>query len=202
MRSHRNLPKGYQQILHIDLQKDKKQALIVNGLALVIMVVMLVPALLLVPLNTLFRYNYNNTGAMLVRVAVMLVGYVAYMVLHEATHGIAMRHYCNQKVKFGFTGMYAFAGSEAYYCRKHYAVIAMAPLVVWGIVLLFLNLVVPMSWFYVVYFIQVGNVSGAAGDMYVTWRMRRLPRDILVRDSGVSMTVFSRRKGTEEMNGR
>lgn len=65
-------------------------------------------------------------------------------------------------------------------------------MVVWEIVLLILNFIVPMSWFWVVYFIQMGNVSGAAGDLYVTWKFSKLPKDILVKDTGVEMTVYSK----------
>ena len=102
----------------------------------------------------------------------------------------------------GFTGLYAYAGSEAYFNKRSYLVIALAPIVVWGVVLLILNFLVPTSWFWCVYFIQVCNVSGAAGDLYVSCKFSRLPADILIRDTGVSMTVYSRaeRDGKESGN--
>jgi hypothetical protein len=190
MKSYMELPEGYQEILHIDLQKDKKLMLIVNVLAAIIGVIMVVPAAGFIPLTTLF--DYSDVMSTLPKVFVMCLGFVVYMVLHELVHGIFMKHYSGAKVKYGFTGVYAFAGSDAYYCRKHYVIIALAPIVVWGIVLLILNFALPISWFYVVYFIQMGNISGAAGDLYVTWRFSKLPEDILVRDTGVAMTVFSR----------
>ena len=183
------LPEGYRKILHIDLQKDKKLMLTVNILAVVIMIAMLGAAMCIVPISTLF--DSDDGMGMLWKLAAMYLGFAAYLFLHEAVHGIAMRHYCDAKVKFGFTGVYAFAASKAYYCRRHYTVIGLAPIVVWGIVLGILNFMVPISWFYVVYLIQAGNISGAAGDLYVTWRMSKLPEDILVQDDGVAMTVYS-----------
>lgn len=190
MNSFEVLPVGYKEILHIDLQKDKKLMLIVNGIAVLIMVLMLVVAAAIVPLTTLI--DYEQPSELLYKMAVLGIGSLAYIILHEAVHGIFMRRYCTAKVKFGFTGMYAYAGSEGYYCRKHYITIALAPIVIWGIVLLVANLLVPVSWFYVIYFIQVTNISGAAGDLYVSRKMSKLPQDILVRDTGVAMTVFSR----------
>ena len=184
MKSYRELPEGYAEILHIDLQKDKKLMTIVNVLAVVISVAMMVIAAVFVPLSRYFAFKLS-------RLLTLCVGYIAYMVLHELVHGIAMRCFSSAKVKYGFTGMYAFAGSDAYYCRKHYVIIALAPIVVWGIVLGILNFLVPMNWFYVVYLLQIGNISGAAGDLYVSWRFRKLPQDILIRDTGVAMTVFS-----------
>ena len=143
MNSYKELPQGYREILHIDLQKDKKLMLIVNILGLVVMVVMFAIAVCFVPVTTFF--DYGNTMQMMLKLAVLWIGFVVYLVAHEAVHGIVMRHYCNAKVRFGFTGMYAFAASGAYYCRKHYIVIALAPIVVWGIVLGILNFMVPIS---------------------------------------------------------
>lgn len=196
MKSVSVLPEGYEEILHIDLQKDNKLALIVNGLALVIMVAMIAAAAFFVPLSTLF--DYKQPLQMLLKAGVLVVGSILYIILHEAVHGIFMRRYCDVKVKFGFTGLYAFAGSEGYYCRKHYIVIALAPIVVWGVVLGILNVLVPAPWFYVVYILQVTNISGAAGDLYVSWRMNKLPKDILVKDTGVAMTVYSK-EGTRKV---
>lgn len=192
MKSYVSLPEGYREILKIDLQQNKKLALLVNGLAIVIMVVMIAVAVPFVPFSTLFDLTEAGLMGFGIKMMVVGVGSMVYIVLHEAVHGIVMKRCCEAKVKFGFTGLYAFAGSDGYYCRKHYILIALAPVVVWGIVLGILNAVLPISWFYVVYIIQITNISGAAGDLYVTWKMMRLPKDILVRDSGVSMQVFSR----------
>lgn len=90
------------------------------------------------------------------------------------------------------TGLYAYAGSEAYFTKKRYFIIALAPVAVWGVVLLALCMLVPAPWFWTVYLIQIGNIAGAAGDFYVVWRFAAMPPDILVRDAGVDMTVYSR----------
>lgn len=192
MESHATLPEGYQEILAIDLQKDAKLALLVNGLAVAIMLIMVVAVFPFVSLADLI--SDGDTMALMLKLMVFGVGTLVYLVLHEAVHGVFMRRFCSAKVRFGFTGLYAFAGSDGFYCRKHYIIIALAPIVFWGVVLGILNAVVPASWFLVVYAIQVMNISGAAGDLYVSWRMSRLPADILVRDTGVAMTVFSRRQ--------
>lgn len=63
---------------------------------------------------------------------------------------------------------------------------------IWGVVLLACMLAVPATWFWVVYLIQIGNLSGAAGDFYVAWNMQKMPEEILVQDSGVSMRVYAR----------
>ena len=191
MKSCVELPEGYEEILSIDLQKDKKLALLVNGLAILIAVPLAVIGLLIVPVSVLFDMS-AGFGRYCLRFAALLVGVIVYMVLHELVHGIFMKRFSGVKPRYGFPGLYAYAGSDAYFGKRHYIIIALAPVVVWGLVLLLLNAVVSPEWFWVVYFIQIGNLSGAAGDLYVTYKFRQLPEDILVRDTGVAMTVYSK----------
>lgn len=191
MKSVETLPDGYKEAFTIDLQKDKKLALVVNGLAAAIGIVLaLLAHFLIVPIGKLFEIE--PILDYILRFAAILVGSIVYIILHEAVHGIFMKRYCTAKVNYGFTGMYAFAGSEGYYCRRHYIIIALAPVVIWGIVLAILNVFTNEAWFWVVYFIQISNLSGAAGDMYVTYRMMKLSPDILVNDTGVRMTVYEK----------
>ena len=46
--------------------------------------------------------------------------------------------------------------------------------------------------FWVVYMIQIINVSGAAGDLFVTVKFSRFSGSILIRDYGVGMTVYDK----------
>ena len=183
------VPEDYRELFSIDLQKDKKLMLLVNLLALAIAAVLFVAGLLAVPIFALFDLA-SGLGAYILRFAALVVGMIAYIFLHELVHGVFMRHFSGRKPHYGFTGMYAYAGSDACFDRRSYIVIALAPVVIWGLVLAVLAPLVPRSWFWVVYLIQVINLSGAAGDFYVTARFSRLPPDILVRDTGVNMTVF------------
>ena len=197
MKAYTELPRGYREIDSIDLQKNKKLSLLVNGVALLIVLLMVIPMHFVVPMTTLFDMS-QGYGAYFLRFGVLMAAIVVYMVLHELVHGITMKMCGTKKIKYGFTGVYAFAGSNDYYDKRSYIVIALAPIVVWGVVLLVLNLLVPVQWFWIVYWVQVSNISGAAGDLYVTYRFSRLPQDILVQDYGVGMTVYSAEAGGEQ----
>ena len=190
MKAVSQLPDSFREIYAIDLQKDKKLSLLVNGLAILIGVLLAVPMHFVVSIGTLFDMS-QGVGAYFLRFGVLLVAIIAYMVLHELVHGLAMKLCGTKRVKYGFTGLYAFAGSEDYYDKTAYIFIALAPVVLWGVVLLIVQCFVPASWFWVVYLVQITNLSGAAGDYFVTLRFSRLPKDILVRDYGVSMCVYS-----------
>ena len=134
----------------------------------------------------------NEIGMYALRFVSLMAFTFIYLVLHELVHGITMKLCGTKKVKYGFTGLYAFAGSDDYYDKKSYIIIALAPVVFWGIVLAVINAFVPESWFWVVYFIQISNISGAAGDMYVTLKFSKMPKDILITDNGVGMKVYSK----------
>ncbi len=182
------LPEGYKEFYSLDLQKDKKKALLVNGIALAISVIMVIPMHFVVPITTLFDINKGYIFKMLTLVLLLVV----YMILHELVHGVAMKLCGTKKVKYGFTGLYAFAGSEDFYPKKPYIFIALAPVVLWGIVLAVVSLLVPTEWFWVIYFVQIMNLSGAAGDFFVTIKFSQFPDDILVKDHGVGMVVYSK----------
>lgn len=191
------LPEGYTLLEHIDLQKDKKLMITVNALALGVMLLLVVMGHLFVPISRLYTTE-DGVGMMWLRMAVLIAGYHIYTVAHELTHGIFMKYYSGAPVKYGFTWSYAYAGSEAYFDKHSYIAIALAPIVILGIMLIVFNAVVPENWFWIVYLIQIANLSGAAGDLYVTARFSKQPEDILVQDSGVAMSVYSRCTNKDE----
>ena len=190
MKALNNLPANYREIFSVNLQKDKKIAVVINAVSLLIGAVMAVPMHFYIPITTLFDFSQGFL-VYFIRFAVLLLSMIVYLILHEAVHGVAMKICGTKKVKYGFTGLYAFAGSDDFYDKKSYIFIALAPVVLWGIVLLVMNLFVPQNWFWVVYFIQIFNISGAAGDFYVTAKFSKMPDDILISDSGIGMKVYS-----------
>lgn len=189
------LPSGYREIYSLDLQKDKKTALIVNLLTLPLAALTFVIGHLIVPISDLFADDGISPYKFFIQ---MLALMVLYLILHELVHGICMKAFVNTKIKYGFTGLYAFAGCDAYFCKTAYIIIALAPICVWGVVLALLCLFSSKEYFWVFYLIQILNISGAAGDIYVTYKFSKLPSDILVRDTGVAMTVYS----TEHNEGK
>lgn len=192
MKAVENLPDGYKEIYAIDLQKNVKMAVLVNLLAIVVALLLVVPMHFVVPISSMFSME-GGMQRYLIKFGILIILMIVYMILHELVHGIAMKICGTKKVKFGFTGMYAFAGSKDYYDKKSYIFIALAPVVFWGIVLAVINPFVSVEWFWIVYLIQVINLSGAAGDLFVTVKFSRLPSDSLIQDYGVGMTVYSQK---------
>ena len=76
--------------------------------------------------------------------------------------------------------------------RKEYYAVALAPLLVFSVVfisLMFLNPSLSFVW----YVMEIMNVSGSVGDIYVSIKLRKeKSRDILITDSGTDMSFWSR----------
>lgn len=200
MQTQTTLPECYAELFKLNLQKDKKLAILVNCIALLIMAAMFVTGALIVPLKAALPALetadtvYVPLIQLMLKLIVTLFGCILYIVLHELVHGIFMKHFSGVKPSYGFTGLYAYAGSSAYFDKKSYVIITLAPIVIWGIALMILTILAPREWFWVVYFIQITNISGAAGDLYITFRFRKLPNDILINDTGIEMRVYGNKK--------
>ena len=101
MKSVEILPDGYIEAFTIDLQKNKKLALIVNGLAAVIGIALaLVAHFLIVPITKLFAIE--PILDYILRFAVIMIGSIVYIILHEAVHGIFIWTFTGTMPSFGF----------------------------------------------------------------------------------------------------
>ena len=188
MKSTWELPEGYSQKFIIDLKDNKRHFWIVNGLSMGLMVLLL-GLFFLLQWQGFLELGGKNWP---LRVLVLCVGMVAYIPLHELLHGIFMRRYSGKRANYGFTLVYAYAGSECYFTKHDHRVISLAPVTFWGVVFLALLFLLPAPWRWVAYIWQLFNLSGAAGDFYVFWRLGKEPDTILCQDTGVKMTVFDR----------
>ena len=189
-----SLPKGYRQVAVMDFVRNRKQLLTVNIAALAVMAVMLIAGLILHPFRPAWEFLTANWWAWLALAGM----YIAYIPLHELTHGLLMHVLSGVKPKYGFKLCYAYAGSRVFFDKHRHNLIALAPLIVWGTALFVLERTLPVEWFWLLYLVQISNVSGSAGDVYCVLALARQPKDILVQDTGTRMRVFAPRPDNEE----
>ncbi|NLE05577.1 MAG: DUF3267 domain-containing protein [Crenarchaeota archaeon] len=182
------LPEGYQHIKTINLKSNKKYFIIVNVLSFAIMAVLVIIGLIIQP----FPISLSNRLANWPQALTIILSIFPFIVIHEMIHGILMYLFSKIKPHFGISWTYAYAGSKAYFKKIPYIIISSAPVTIIGIITLIANFLVSDSWFWVVYFIQILNLSGAAGDIFVTATVLKLPSDILTIDSGTEMLIYSK----------
>ncbi len=192
MISHPILPNGYNEVKKISFTENKRFSVIINIAALIVCVIMIAPMLIIVPLETLFHISSDeDVKLLIIKMAVLALSEYLYIILHEAIHGIFIRIISGKWGKFGFKSVYAYASCDTYLGKKEYIIIALAPIVIFGILLGVMSVLVSAEWFWVVYLVQITNISGAVGDVYVTYTITRLPKDTLIFDTGLEMTAFS-----------
>ena len=182
------LPHDFEEYLVMDLLQNRKELKTISILSLVIVIVMVVLGILI--LNMTDAHGEFSWGGFLLKAVVLVFGILLYMVLHELVHGVFIKKYSGKKAYYGYGFGYAYASSDAYFNKKSYIVIALSPVILWGIVLLVLNFVLPFSWFWVIYGIQIMNLSGAAGDFYVSYKISNLTDNILIFDSETKTIVY------------
>ena len=191
MKAVKSLPENYERAFSVDVEKDKRTALIVNGISLGIFVIMVsIMCIFVKPFQLVMPQGDESYFSGVLRAGVLFVSLLLYIVLHELTHGVMMRALGASKVNFGFTGLYTYAGSDGYFDKKSFIIIALSPIVIWGVVLAVINILVPYNWIWTVYFIQIANVAGASSDFYITAKLLLTKKPVLVRDEGVGMSVF------------
>lgn len=192
---HKQLPEGF--VLHdtIDLQGNRRQFWTVNLLSLALAAVLAVAGVFIAPFSG-FSSRFSDEGYLLTQVLPAcltgLFGAVVYLIVHELTHGAFLYAFTRVRPKFGFVGWAAYCGNSAYCDKPHYAVVALSPLVIWGAVFGILNAFLHEGiWFWAIWLLQIINVSGASGDVFVFCKLLCYPKGVLVGDTGLKMSVYA-----------
>jgi len=180
------LPPGYGEIHRVDFMADPQmqQKLMLPMLIIIVALVFIGAAIS--PLS--FAYIIENAW----RIPIAIIATIIYIILHELIHGIVIRYFSGKWGNFGFKGFYAYAGSPAYFTKSQHIAIGIAPVLILGIILIALNILLPMQWFWTIWAVQIMNLHGSIGDYYMARLLRRLPPDLLIQDAGVSMIIYSR----------
>ena len=85
-----------------------------------------------------------------------------------------------------------------YFDRRSHNLIALAPLVLWGVVLFVLERTLPPEWFWLFYILQISNVSGSMGDVYCVLHLMKRPKDVVIQDTGTRMRILAPAPKIEE----
>lgn len=183
LRDAAELPIAYREHRTFDFKKDKKFAVAVQGLFVVIALVAVGAALLLdLPLEA--------SWSPILTIPVTLVACLMYMAAHEATHGVVLQLLTKMKPFYAVRFPFLTTGNHAYLTRRSAVVVALAPAVIWGIVLITALFTVPQDYRLTVYILLALNFAGSAGDCVEVYVVSRQQPDALVQDDGNKILVF------------
>lgn len=187
------LPEGYRLVKEIDAAGDKKFGLILNLAALPLMAAAGAAAWALrfrsAEFPELFEMQPSRLIALLL---VYFLGMLAYLVLHELTHGLVYKLLTGGKLRFGLSWSCAWCGVPDVYVTRRTALAALlAPLVLYSVVLILL-LELSADWLAVAWLLMFAvHIGGCVGDLYCAWLLLfRLRGDVLMRDTGPKQSFY------------
>ena len=169
--------------MKLDLKKDKKANFAIQGLFVLIVAAMIGGSMWL-DLPT--KNNWGAGITALVTVAMCAV----YMVTHELIHGVFLKLFSGVNPKYFARFPFLCTGSEAYFNKLSFSVVALAPVVIWGIILVVLLAVLPNAYFLSIYIVTALNFAGAAGDYYQVFMISKLSSAAVLQDDGRETKVF------------
>ncbi len=189
------LPRNYKLIKKIDLTEDKKSAVIIRLLSILVVFVMFVFGVIFYGKNALEKLlmteKVSELNYLIGKVLFIIFICFLYIQLREAVNIILMKIFCRKsKIKLNFKLFFTDAVSNAFFNRKAYIFISISPFLIFGLILGIIASFVPFEWFWTVYIVLIVNFASAAGDLYVLFIILRMPGKILIHDNGTEIEVF------------
>ncbi len=188
---YRELPEGWKEEYAIDA-KDKKTIVIMQVAAFLLMILIGGGLSFLASRVTVQDFSERALPAGITAIISM----IAYIVLHELTHGLVYKLYTKEKLTFGLTLTVAYCGVPDLYVSKKVAFLAViAPFVVFNLVFAApLFFITSMSWFLAFSLLLTIHVSGCVGDLYVAYIIltKFRGRPLLMNDTGPKQTFYGR----------
>jgi hypothetical protein len=137
-----------------------------------------------------FTLRLTSIWPVLIWGGINIVSYIVILPIHEIIHALAFLLW-GGKPHFGAKlPMVLYCGvRQQLFRRNQYLIVGLAPLIVITIAGIVLTLLAPAAASYVL-FATIGNVSGAAGDVWVVARLLRQPRHVLVEDTQIGYRVW------------
>ncbi|MBW8012540.1 MAG: DUF3267 domain-containing protein [Chloroflexi bacterium] len=200
MQPTKQLPDEYQEIYSLDLSKNIRAQLILNGVALILMLVFgwffAGISLILTP-GTWPNNLANMLGTS--NLVIILAALLLMPVLHEAAHGLFFWLFTRQRVKFGFKLGYAYAAAPEWYLpRKQYLVVACAPITILSFIGVALMPIMPVFAFPGLLLFLSFNAGGSVGDMFVAWKITQYHSNVLINDQGDSFIIYGKSSGEKK----
>lgn len=191
MRTCFTLPEGYAEEDYVNLYANRRIYRNLNIASFLIGVAVIAIGILWQGFDALLALIRRGMNAYLLWVLILAASILAFYTLHELTHGLCMRLFSGIRPHYGKKGLMLFTGSEAYFCRRDYIVTALAPAAVFTPLFVLLTVFLQDEWFWLAIGLQLANLGGIVGDVYMTYRALRQPKNALFRDSGVAVTIYT-----------
>lgn len=197
------LPGHYEPSGKVDLLANKKAKWMIYSISFIVVLLLFFVANRQVPILALFfdlEGQLLSMQMLLLKLGMIVLFAIFFSIIHEKLHGHFMARYADAEVKFAFKGSSAYVTSAAFYSKRDFRIILLAPVAIMVVAIFIVTLMLPPDWFWVGYIFQMINLAGSMSDFYIAWQLRNEPSDVLISDLGPVKQFFV--PGTEESQGR
>jgi hypothetical protein len=178
------LPSGYKQYSAINLSDRKTAIKIQYAFVGIAFIIFMIARLFNFPLTS----SYSGWLTALITVSLCF----SYMFLHELTHGLFIQLISHEKPKYNLSFPYLTTGANVYLTRTSFIIVCLAPVVLWGLILIAALVIIPETWFFIVFIVLIVNFAGSAGDYFQFIKVLKIPKDALLKDDGHLTVVYSK----------
>lgn len=190
------LPEGYLPVYQIDAN-DKKTIWAFNISSLLLFFVVAVPLFAWLKIST-GKALYELLDIGIFRYLILIAIYIAYIFLHELTHGAAYYALTRRHLTFGTSRFVAYCGVPDIYVYRAPSLIAvLAPFVTYSIAFsVGIALADSLAWKVVWIMALAVHVGGCVGDLWVALLLifRFTNGELLTKDTGPKQIFYGRKK--------
>lgn len=119
-----------------------------------------------------------------------LLGCILYIILHEITHLIFMKIFSKEKINISIKFPTISVGSNAKYSKKQFYIIALAPVIILGIILILLILFSSKDYTFLWSILLTLNFAGSGGDFLQFLKISKYPTNTYFQDTSNETIVF------------
>ena len=119
-----------------------------------------------------------------------LLGCILHIILHEITHLIFMKIFSKEKINISIKFPTISVGSNAKYSKKQFSIIALAPVIILGIILILLILFSSKDYTFLWSILLTLNFAGSGGDFLQFLKISKYPTNTYFQDTSNETIVF------------
>ncbi len=179
----------YKAVVRVDMLDPKQKTIQkLNSFALIAIMLCCTVGIIL---NYCLRMLGQPGGMYLVYILCGIVNCLIYIYFHEFAHAVVISVIKRRKPEIKFGKLAASCGLPSVaFTKPQYAVSALAPFIIYSLILIPLCVLVPPEFFVLPFMPLVYNVFGSIGDMYMLRRMLKTPRRCVIVDDGTCVSAY------------
>ena len=173
---------GFRKIGVIDYQKSKYANLFIIG-----------SFVLSISVGAIIIVLSDSTSNNILKGQWILLGCLCYIIIHESVHLIFMKIFSKERLCLSLKLPTISVGSNGKFSKRQFIIIALAPVVILGVVLALLITFCSESYKFVLSILLILNFAGSGGDYLQVFEMRKYSMDTFFQDNSIETSVYKKK---------